>query len=168
MKSMKSSDASIMRMKLDCSFDNYLAYSKIFHEDHSPLNWSVWGEHFLIRTDMLWTSRVNNPAIFITDELSVTDRTSHLPSSPSDSSMKLASCCFFLRVQQSALMCLFLWTSCTRNYCITLHVKLSSLLFFLVKCTCPESSWWDSPINCLSILSLLTRCSLTLIVDLPP
>jgi len=67
MNDLKSSDASIMRLTLNCSFANYFACSRIFYEDFSSLNRSERREHLLIRTDVMWTSKVNNPSIFVTN-----------------------------------------------------------------------------------------------------
>ena len=54
-----------MRLKLNCSFANHFACSRIPYEDFSFLNRSVRGEYLHIGTDVLWTSRVNNPSIFV-------------------------------------------------------------------------------------------------------
>jgi len=88
-------------------------------------------------------------------ELSITDRTSHLFSSPSATSLTLASYCFFLRLQQSALMCPLLRHQFhTKFLRFGLPIEAPLLLFFLVKCACQKLSWWDSLFNFLSILSL--------------
>jgi len=50
---LKSSDASIMRAKLDRSFANHLVRSRVSHEDHTPLTRSVLEKYFSIKTDML-------------------------------------------------------------------------------------------------------------------
>ena len=150
---------------------NHLTCSRILYKDFSPLNQSVWKEYLPIGTDVLWTSRsiVNNPSIFVTDRSVCNRYNVTLFSSPSASSVTLISGYFSFK---SNNQCSFLWHQLHAKFlCFEFLVKLSLLLFSFEKWTCPESSQWDPPVNWLSILSLLSRCSLTsltLIVDLHP
>ena len=68
----------------------------------------------------------------------VTDRTSHLSSSPSVSSMTLTSCYFFLWVQQSALMCPLLVTPVVhQNFVFWVTCETSIITHLLCKVSLP-------------------------------
>ena len=114
---LKSSDACIMRPKLDCSFANHLTCSRIMNT--SPPWTEVYEENiFLLELICCEHSESMTHLFLLPTDLSLTDRTSHCSSSLSTSSVTLASGRFFFWSQHSDLMCPFCDNSCRSNSCI--------------------------------------------------
>jgi len=141
----------VMHLSWEWSWIVHFSRSRIPHEDLSP-RIEVYENIFLLEpiccehpesiTIYLcyWSICLNVPLIF----------------SPFRQFMTLPSCCFFLRVQQSVLMCPFCDTSCTINFCVLSYSWNFHYYSSFIKWACPESSRWDSHVNWLSILSLLS------------